>query len=331
MLGKEVALMGKGKQSLKKVSRDSIQKIAALLSLVILIVFFSIAAAPNFLAPQNLINIMMQTTVTGILALGMTFVLITGGIDLSIGSLIAFSGVITAVTITNGMSPVMGSIIGLISGVILGIISGLLISKGKLPPFIATLGMMMFARGVTLLITEGTPLYFQNAPNFKYLSQGKLGPVPYPVIYFILLAIVSHFILKKTVIGRYIFATGSNEEAARLSGIPVDKIKTFVYIYSGLFAAIAGIILAARLNSAQPTVGEGYELDAVAAAVIGGTSLVGGEGTIAGTIIGAFIMSILKNGLNLMSISQFWQKVLMGIVIIGAVYVDSSKKRKAKK
>ncbi|HLS54345.1 MAG TPA: ABC transporter permease, partial [Tissierellaceae bacterium] len=287
------------KKGIKGISRDSIQRIAALLSLVALFIFFSIAAAPNFLVPQNLINIMMQTTVTGILSLGMTFVLITGGIDLSIGSLIAFSGVMTAVSIGYGASPVIGVIVGILSGVVLGIISGLLISKGKLPPFIASLGMMMFARGLTLLITEGTPLYFQDAPNFKYFSQGKLGAVPYPVIYFIALTILSHFILTKTSIGRYIFATGSNEEAARLSGIPVDRIKTFVYIYSGLFAAIAGIILAARLNSAQPTVGEGYELDAVAAAVIGGTSLVGGEGTIAGTIIGAFIMSVLKNGLNL--------------------------------
>lgn len=323
--------MEKGKQSKKKISSKSLQKLAALLSLIVLVIFFSIAAAPNFLATQNLINIMMQTTVTGILSLGMTFVLVTGGIDLSIGSLIAFAGVITGAAIGNGVHPVLAVILGLLLGVVLGIVSGLLISKGKLPPFIATLGMMMFARGITLLITEGTPIYFQNAPNFKYLSQGKLGPVPYPVFYFIILAILSHFILTKTVIGRYIFATGSNEDAARLSGIPVDKVKTFVYVYSGLFAAIAGIIMAARLNSAQPTVGEGYELDAVAAAVIGGTSLVGGEGTILGTIIGAFIMSVLKNGLNLMSISQFWQKVVMGIVIIGAVYIDSSKKRKSGK
>lgn len=314
-----------------KVNPEQIQKIAALLSLIFMSIFFSVST-PYFLQFDNLMTVALQTSVIGIMAVGVTFVIITSGIDLSLGALIAVSGVVTGLVVNAGASIPVGILAGLLTGSIFGATSGLLVSKLKLPPFIATLGMMMVARGITLVLTEGKPVYFFDAPGFKAISTTKLfGMIPYPVLYFIVIALISSFILRKTFIGRYTFAIGSNEEASRLSGINLTKTKLFVYSYSGLLCAIAGIILAARLNSGQPTAGQGYELDAIAAAVIGGTSLSGGEGSISGTVIGAFIMSILKNGLNLMNVSQNWQMVAMGIVVIGAVYLDILRKKKSTK
>ncbi|WP_051372972.1 ABC transporter permease [Clostridium sp. Ade.TY] len=312
----------------KKDNKALLQKMAAGISLLLMCIFFSVAT-PHFLNVDNIITIALQTAVIGIMAIGVTFVIITSGIDLSLGAIIALSGVSAGLFISKGMGVLVAVVLAILVGMLFGSVNGLLIGKFNLPPFIATLGSMMMARGLTLVLTNAKPVYFDLAPNFATISQGKLfGVIPYPVIYLIILAIISGFILKKTLIGRYTYAIGSNEEAARLSGINVLKTKMFVYMYCGLMCAIAGIVMAARINSGQPTAGEGYELDAIAAVVIGGTSLSGGEGSITGTILGAFIMGVLKNGLNLMNVSQNWQMLAMGAVVIGAVYLDMLRKKK---
>jgi ribose transport system permease protein len=212
----------------------------------------------------------------------------------------------------------------------MGFLNGFLVAKATLPPFIATLGIMMVARGLTLVISEARPVYFLVAPSFKLISQGSLfGAVPYPPIYLLILALVASFTLRRLAIGRHIYGLGSNETAVKLSGVSVERVKIFTYSVCGLLAGVAGVVLTARLNSAQPSAGLSYELDAISAAVIGGASLSGGEGTILGTIIGALIMGVLKNGLNLMNVSQFWQQVAMGIVVIGAVYLDIVRRRRS--
>ncbi|WP_260330258.1 ABC transporter permease [Clostridium chauvoei] len=316
------------KKNVLKDNKDLIQKMAAGLSLLVMCIFFSIAT-PYFLEFDNIITIALQTSVIGIMAMGVTFVIVTSGIDLSLGAVIALSGVSAGICVNRGMGVVVSVIIALVIGILFGALNGFLIGKLKLPPFISTLGAMMVARGLTLILTDAKPVYFDAAPQFAEISQGKLfGLIPYPVIYLILIAIISSFILKKTLIGRYTYAIGSNEEAARLSGINIFKTKMFVYSYCGLMCAIAGIVMAARINSGQPTAGQGYELDAIAAVVIGGTSLSGGEGSIVGTFIGAFIMGVLKNGLNLMNVSQNWQMLAIGVVVIGAVYMDMLRKKR---
>ncbi|MGL5245548.1 MAG: ABC transporter permease [Sarcina sp.] len=309
-------------------NKELVQKLAAGLSLVIMCIFFSVAT-PHFLTFDNIITIALQTAVIGIMAIGVTFVIVTSGIDLSLGAIIALSGVCAGIFVNKGFGIILSVILALIIGMLFGGVNGFLIGKLGLPPFISTLGSMMLARGITLVLTDAKPVYFDGAPSFIEISQGKLfGVIPYPVIYLILIAFISAFILKKTIIGRHTYAIGSNEEAARLSGINVFKTKIFVYMYCGLLCAVAGIIMAARINSGQPTAGQGYELDAIAAVVIGGTSLSGGEGGVMGTVIGAFIMGVLKNGLNLMNVSQNWQMVAMGLVVIGAVYMDIIRKKK---
>ena len=305
-----------------------VQKAAAFLSLLIMVLFFSIGS-PYFFSFDNLMTVVLQTAVIGILAIGVTFVIITGGIDLSLGAVLAIAGILIGIAVNAGMSVALGIVLGVLAATAMGLISGFLIAKAALPPFIATLGIMMVARGLTLVISGARPLYFLKTPAFKLLSQGAvLGAIPYPVLYLLALALVSAFVLKKLAIGRYIYALGCNEEAAKLSGINVTRVKLFVYAFSGFMSGVAGVVLTARLNSAQPAAGLSYELDAIAAAVIGGASLSGGEGTILGTIIGALIMGVLKNGLNLMNVSQFWQQVAMGIVVIGAVYLDIARRRK---
>lgn len=323
----DMAVNNTDKPKKRIVNKALLQQLAPFLSLVLMFIFFSFSTE-YFFNFENLITVALQTSVIGVLAIGATFVIITAGIDLSVGAVMAVSGVCSGLAISAGLPLYIGVPAGILVGTLCGFITGLLISKLKIPPFIATLGMMMIARGVTMVLTQGRAIYFSKEPVFKMISQGKLfDAIPYPVIYLFLIAFVSGFILKKTAIGRCVYAVGGNEEAARLSGINVIKTKLFVYSYAGLLTGIGGIILAARLNSAQPTAGMGYELEAIAAAVIGGTSLMGGEGTILGTIIGAFIMAILKNGLNLMNVSQFWQMVAMGVVVIGAVYLDTLRKR----
>jgi ribose transport system permease protein len=300
----------------------AMQQVLIFASLIGMFIIFSLAS-PNFAQFENIIGILLATAVNGILAVGVTFVIITSGIDLSIGTVMTFSSVMAGVFITFWRLPVIvGVLAGIGAGTLCGLINGTIISKLKMPPFIATLGMMMIAKGLSLVISGLKPIYFVDTPVFSKIAMGSILQIPNAVIVFFGAAIVASLILTKTVLGRYTFAIGSNEEAARLSGINVDAWKIAIYALCGFFTGLAGVMMASRLNSAQPSLGQGYELEAIAAAVIGGTSLSGGEGTILGTVIGAFIMSVLTNGLRILSIPQEWQTVITGIIVIVAVYVD---------
>lgn len=299
----------------------SIQKLAAFAALLLLIIVFSFLT-PYFFNYDNLITVFKQTTVTAIVALGVTIVIITAGIDLSLGSLVAVTGMTATMVLTNGGTSLVAIIVAIITGCLLGLFSGVVISYLKIPPFIATLGVMISARGLALVLSGGRPVYFTQNTFFNKIYSNDFLFVPMPVIYLFLLFFITWFLLNKSVIGRYIFAVGSNEETARLSGVPVYKTKIFAYMFSGFMCAVAGILMISRLSSGQPSIASGLELDAIAATVIGGTSLAGGEGTVLGTLIGALIMSVLRNGLNLMQVNQFWQQVLIGLVVILAVYLD---------
>ncbi|OBZ13684.1 MULTISPECIES: ABC transporter permease [Bacillales] len=304
------------------------QKLLAFASLILLVVFFSLSSG-NFFRFDNLIGIMLSTAVIGVLALGSTFVIITGGIDLSVGTVMTFSSVMTGVVITFWGLPIpFGIAGGILTGALCGFISGWLVAKMSIPPFIATLGMMMVTKGLSLVVSGTKPIYFNDTPAFSKIAMDTLFKVPYAVYIFFGLAVIASIVLSKTIIGRYNFALGSNEEATRLSGVNVTFWKIIIYVITGAFAGIAGIMMASRLNSAQPALGSGYELEAIAAVVIGGTSLSGGQGSILGTVIGALIMSVLTNGLRIMSVPQEWQVVIVGLVVIGAVYADILRRRK---
>lgn len=313
------------------ISPDARQKILAFASLVVLFIMFSIAS-PNFFKFDNIVGILLATAVNGVLAVGVTFVIITGGIDLSIGTVMTFSAVSAGIIITNMHLPIGVGIIGaLVAGGLCGLVNGLLIAKAKIPPFIATLGMMMVTKGLSLVLSGTKPIYFNDTPAFSKISMGKVLGIPNAVIIFLIAALIGGFILSKTVLGRYDVALGSNEQAARLSGINVDKWKITIYLLTGIFAGLAGILMAARLNSAQPALGAGYEMDAISAVVIGGTSLSGGEGSMIGTVIGAFVITTLTNGLRILSVPQEWQTVVTGAIVIGAVYMDIIRRRNANK
>jgi ribose transport system permease protein len=320
---------------------DAIQRFLALGALVILIAFFTIAS-PHFATWSNAKGIFLATSVVGILAMGVTFVIITAGIDLSVGTVMTFAAVMTGVFITNmGLPWPIGVALGILAGTLMGAANGALVARFGLPPFIATLGMLNIARGLALVISELRPIYFPDQPDFNKFFMGSfLGdfgvsvpgvaePFDLPNLFFVFVvaAVVAWFVLSKTIVGRYIFAIGSNEEATHLSGVRTMRYKASAYIISGTMAGLAGVVLAARLNSAQPSTGFGYELDAIAAAVIGGTSLAGGEGTITGTIIGAFIISVLTNGLRLLGVPQEWQITVTGVIVVGAVYLDILRRR----
>ena len=316
---------------------DAFQRFMAFGALILLFIIFSLLS-PYFLTGSNISGILIATAVNGILAIGVTFVIITSGIDLSIGTVMTLTTVMMGKVITDwGMPIPIGLLGGLATGALAGFINGFLVSKAKLPPFIATLGMLNVAKGLSLVISNVKPIYFDQNPTFNKIAMGSLfnlsGIVPGLVINNAVLilfgaAIVASLILSKTVLGRYTFALGSNEEAARLSGVNVDRWKIAVYMMTGLFSALAGIIMASRINSAQPALGQGYELDAIAAAVIGGTSLSGGEGTILGTIIGAFLISTLSNGLKILSVPPEWQIAVTGAIVVLAVYLDTVRRRK---
>ena len=285
------------------------------------------AATPHFLTVSNLLNVLEQTTLNAIVAVGMTFVIISGGIDLSVGSVLALAGIALGLALVAGMSPPAAVALALVVGIVCGLANGLLIAFGRLPPFIATLGMMSIARGVALMAAEGRPIS-GFGDGFRALATDRVLMIPAPVIVTALVYAAAHFVLSRTVFGRATYAIGGNEEAARLSGVAVRFHKTAIYGVAGLTSAIAAVVLTARLNSAQPTAGTMYELDAIAATVIGGTSLLGGEGSLMGTLVGALIMGVLRNGLNLLNVSSFVQQVVIGVVIIGAVLVDMSLKRR---
>jgi ribose transport system permease protein len=283
--------------------------------------------SPHFLTVSNLLNVLEQTSINAIVAVGMTFVIVSGGIDLSVGSVLALAGVVLASALSAGVPLPAAILLALVVGTACGVINGLLVSFGRLPPFIVTLGMMSVARGAALMWAEGRPISgFSDA--FRAIATDRVLIVPAPVLITAVVYLGAHFVLARTVFGRATYAIGGNEEAARLSGVAVGFHKTLIYGVSGLMSGAAAVLLTARLNSAQPTAGTMYELDAIAATVIGGTSLLGGEGTLAGALIGALIMGVLRNGLNLLNVSSFFQQVVIGLVIIGAVLVDTMLKRR---
>jgi len=310
-------------------------KLLAFSGLIALVVVFSLAS-PNFLQTANILAILQATSVNGVLAIAATLVIITGGIDLSVGTLMTFCAVVAGVILTYWGLPLPFGILGaILAGAASGLVSGAVIAKLKVPPFITTLGMMLILKGLSLVISGTKPIYFNGTPDFNQISLGSIVgsvipvmPIPNGVLILFAVAVIASFVLTRTALGRYTFALGSNEEAVRLSGVNVDRWKIAVYASAGAVCGIAGLLIASRLNSAQPALGQGYELDAIAAVVIGGTSLSGGRGTVLGTLIGALIISVLANGLRILSVAQEWQTVVTGLIIIVAVYADILRRRK---
>ncbi|WP_416334689.1 ABC transporter permease subunit [Anaerococcus sp. DFU013_CI05] len=303
------------------------QNLGTILALIILMVFVSILN-PAFLHANNLMNLMRQLIINGFIALGMTFVILTGGIDLSVGSTLAVTSAIFAGLLQNGMNTILAILITLGLGLILGLINGFLITKGKLAPFIVTLATMTIFRGLTLVYTDGRPIAGpKDNFAFKFLGKGQFLGIPFQVILFSLAFLILWTILNKTALGRKIYAVGGNEKASFISGINIDKVKISVYVISSLMAVLSGLVLTSRLNSAQPTAGSAYEMDAIAAVVLGGTSMTGGSGSLTGTLIGILILGVLNNGLNLLGVSSFYQQIVKGIVILIAVLIDRKRNK----
>lgn len=308
----------------KKSFSLNLQKLGPFIGLLVITIILAVMS-PNFLTLNNILNVLRQVSINALIAFGMTFVILTGGIDLSVGAILALSGALTAGLMTNGMDPILAILVGLLAGTVMGMVNGLLVAKGKVAPFIATLATMTIFRGLTLVYTEGRPITGFDSDMFTMLGAGYLFIIPVPVIWTLGCFAVLYFILKKTAFGRRVYAIGGNEEAAVLSGIKVSRVKVYIYALTGFLSALAGIILTSRLNSAQANAGMGYELDAIAAVVLGGTSLSGGRGWIFGTLIGAMIIGVLNNGLNLLEVSSFYQQVVKGSVILLAVLLDRKK------
>ncbi|MFB0621154.1 substrate-binding domain-containing protein [Streptomyces sp. AGS-58] len=297
----------------------------ALTALIVLVVALS-ALSGDFLTTDNLLNIGVQAAVTAILAFGVTFVIVSAGIDLSVGSVAALSATVLAWSATqHGVPVVLAVVLAVATGVAAGLVNGFLIAYGKLPPFIATLAMLSVGRGLALVISQGSPIPFPG--SVSHLGDTLGGWLPVPVLVMVAMGLIAALVLGRTYIGRSMYAIGGNEEAARLSGLRVRKQKLAIYALSGVFAAVAGVVLASRLSSAQPQAADGYELDAIAAVVIGGASLAGGTGKASGTLIGALILAVLRNGLNLLSVSAFWQQVVIGVVIALAVLLDTVRRK----
>lgn len=301
------------------------RKLGPLIALIVLVTVVTFLNT-NFISPTNLLNLLRQVSVNALIAFGMTFVIITGGIDLSVGSTLALSGALTAGILAAGVPSVVAIFAGLLIGAALGLLNGIVITKGKVAPFIATLATMTIFRGLTLVYTEGNPITgFSDDFTFLFFGRGYLFGIPFPVVLMAIAFGILFVLLHKMTFGRKTFAIGGNENASYIAGIKSDRVKYTVYAISGMMSALAGLILTSRLNSAQPTAGTAYELDAIAAVVIGGTSLAGGKGRIVGTLIGALIIGTLNNGLNLLGVSSFYQQVVRGIVIIIAVLLDRKK------
>jgi ribose transport system permease protein len=298
-----------------------------LLGFLVLCIFFSITSE-EFFTTSNISNIVRQVSINGILAVGMTFVILTGGIDLSVGSVMAFTGtVMVGMMINLGLSPILAVLIGIVLGAAIGYVNGIFVSYAKIPAIIVTLAMMEVARGLALLYTGGYPL--SGLPDsYGFIGKGYLfGVIPMPAIIMIMVFIIAYIILNHLPFGRYVYAIGGNEEAVRLSGVKVKRIKVMIYLISGITASISGLIMTSRLTSGQPMAGEGYELDAIAAVVLGGTSIAGGRGHIFGTLLGSLLLGVLSNGLNLMGVSPYVQRVLKGVIIVGAIYYSSSRQK----
>lgn len=296
-------------------------------SLITLLVLIAIVSclSDNFFTLNNFFNILQQTSINAIIAVGMTLVILTSGIDLAVGSIFALAGALTASMISSDISPFIAILASLIISALLGAFSGVIIAKGKLQAFIATLVMMLILRGVTQVYTKGSPISTgtnDNSEIFESIAFGRIFGIPVPILIMALVFIAAWYLLKYTRLGRYIYALGGNEAATRLSGINVDRVKIIVYALSGLLCALASTIEVSRLSSAQPTAGTGYEMDAIAAVVLGGTSMSGGRGKIFGTLIGALILGFLNNGLNMLGVDAYYQMIVKGVVILLAVLVD---------
>lgn len=309
----------------KKVIQNFLIQQKSLIALIILIAGVS-TLNENFFTLHNIFNILQQTSVNAIIAVGMTLVILTSGIDLSVGAVFALTGAVAASIVGHDINPFVAILAGLCLGSILGMTSGLIVAKGKLQAFIATLVMMLILRGVTLVYTQGSPINLgmsDYAEMFEWIGFGRILGIPVPIIIMIMIFLIAGYILKFTRLGRHIYAVGGNESATRLSGINVDRVKIIVYMISGLLCAVAATIEVARLSSAQPTAGTGYEMDAIAAVVLGGTSMAGGRGKIIGTLIGALILGFLNNGLNLLGVDAYYQMIVKGSVILLAVLIDN--------
>ncbi len=299
----------------------------ALVALLLLCVVMAVLS-PVFLNTQNLLNVGVQAAVVAILAFGQTFVIVSSGIDLSVGSVAALAAIVTGYTASvQGVNPAVAIVLGMVTGVGAGLVSGALVAYGKLPAFIATMAMLSVARGLALVLSDGIPLAQPDAVAWFGRTIG--GWLPMPVVIMVVLGLLAAFILNRTYTGRAMYAIGGNEEAARLSGINVRRQQLIIYALSGVFAAVAGLVLAGRLVSGQPQAAAGYELDAIAAVVIGGASLAGGSGRAFGTFIGALVLAVIRNGLNLLNVSSFWQQVVIGAVIALAVLTDTLRRRRA--
>ena len=279
--------------------------------------------SPQFLTVSNWTIIVTQASINALLAFGVTFVIITGGIDLSLGSMVAVTGVSAAMLAHPDTFPVALPIFaGLFAGLLMGIFNGFIITKSKIAPFIVTLGTMTIGRGLALILSKGRPIS-NLSDSFNFIGGGDIFGIPFPIIVLVLVFAICSIILKKTLLGRYIYAIGGNEQASRASGINVNQVKMAVYSISGLLAGLAGILLTSRITTGQPNAGAGFELDAIAAAVIGGTSTSGGTGTMTGTLVGVLLIGVINNGLDLLNVTSYYQQVVMGIIIIGAVVLDS--------
>ncbi|MDR4890069.1 ribose ABC transporter permease [Fredinandcohnia sp. QZ13] len=305
------------------------ENLGIIIGLIVLCIVISLVN-PNFLSSNNLLNVLRQTSTNLYLALAMTMIIIIGGIDLSVGSIMAVVGVVTTSLIALFSFPVAAAVaVGVLVGMLIGALNGYIAATTIIPPFIITLATMNIARGAAYVISDGKPIRVMS-DSFNSIGSGYIGGIlPMPVFYLIILLIICYFIMNKTKLGRYMYAVGGNAEAAKFSGINIKKVKFFAYTFGGFMSAVAGIVLASRMFSGQPTSGTGAELDAIAAVVLGGTSMTGGYGRIGGTVIGALIIGVLSNGLNLMGVSSFWQYIVKGIVILVAVYADVIKKRKS--
>jgi len=304
--------------------KNVVLKYKSLIGLLILCIVISLIT-PRFLSIANIKNVLTQVSVNAVIAIGMSFVILTGGIDLSVGSILAVSGAVAASIIKSTGNVFLAIIVALAIGSIIGLINGALISKGRIQAFIVTLATMTIFRGVTYVYTNGTPIS-SLGQSFSGIGNKMILGLPIPVIFMVIVFGIAFYILSQTRYGRYVYALGGNEDSARLSGINTDKIKTLVYVLSGAAAALSGIIVTSRIGSASPNAGVGFELDAIAAVVVGGTSLSGGEGSVVGTIIGALIIGVLNNGLNLINVSPFYQAIVKGLVILLAVMVKNKNK-----
>lgn len=309
------------KQAMKYMSE--LTSLIALVGLMIVITIIN----PSFLTTNNLLNLLLQVTANGFIAFGMTFVILTGGIDLSVGSSLALSSALAAGLIGGGLPVPVAIVLAICLGGLFGMLNGLLIAYGKLAPFIVTLATMTIFRGATLVYTNGNPVTkgLSDSFLFQFLGQGYIVGIPFPVILMFLVFVILAILLHKTAFGKAVYALGGNEKAAYISGIKLNKVKIIIYTISGMMASLSGLIITSRLSSAQPTAGASYEMDAIAAVVLGGTSLSGGKGRIWGTLIGALIIGVLNNGLNIIGVSAFWQQVVKGIVILIAVLLDRFK------